>query len=202
MSDFGVNFRNTLAYISDTGINVYMPFNGFNANYPQPLSNGLTCGWETCVSGMDARDRSTSIDERLAGLQFTNSQNTSCVWRADLPATGTFNIRAAFGDENFGAPYAYVEYFDTNTSLANPVNDADGTNNDEFYDATGVLRVGNATWVSSNAAKSLTFSTTLFRIKLQPGTSVAGATRICHVRITSSGAAATGFYHQSQGIWM
>src|SRR6185295_18557111 len=164
MAEKGCAFRSSSGYVTD-GANDSPPSTGFfGATYPETLGNGLTVGWETVPTGTDGRDRSNSIDVRLAGEQFNRGGSTDVViFRIDLPdGTGDYLIRGAFGDANYATSDDYYQFRDTTTALAT-ITHGSGHTGGQWYDASDVLRTSAANWASSNARITKTFSTTIFR---------------------------------------
>lgn len=191
-ADYCFDFRLSSGFVTDTGGCVPV----LDETYPHTYANGATAGWEqTSIDG--SRDRNAALDPRLAGVNRNLSNDVFREFRVDLPATGSYDIRAAIGDASFGAsngenPFASIK--DTTTSLFTIVAGDGSMAAEEFYDATGVKRTSAANWVSSNAVKTLTFSTTIFRLRLENAT--AGYTPVAHLRVTSAagGAPPTNFF--------
>jgi len=183
--DYCFNFRATSGFVTDTGGCVPV----LNEAYPHTYSNGATAGWEqTSTDG--TRDRGNTVDPKLAGQNRANSTDVFREFRVDLPSTGSYDIRAAVGDLSFGYatnrvnPYASIK--DTTTTLFTIVAGDTSIAAGEFYDATGVKRTSAANWVSANAAKNLTFSTTIFRLRIEAPTAL-DYSPLAHVQVTTAG---------------
>lgn len=184
----GINFRATSGYVTDGTNETYEI--GTSANYPRTTPQGNTVGWEQ-TSG-NARDRSTSVDRRLAGLHF---QTIQADFRIDLPTAGSYNVRAAFGDMSSSSDTKW-SLLDTTTTLATL---ATGTNGaaGSFKDATDTLYTA-ATWPGSNTANTKIFSTTILRVR---GSSAVSFNYIAHLYVESAaGSPATYSYTASGGI--
>lgn len=185
----GIDFRNTSGYVTDPANCTYEIYGGFTSsgNYPRTTPQGNTVGYEGNYSGVDTgyRDRSTSVDPRLAGLHQTTS-NTAFTYRIDLPAAGAYKIGAACGDAS-NAQACYLEVLDTSSSLGVLVNGTT-SNANRWFDATGVERT-NVTWPTSNALASKTFSTTIARFKIGSGTAANGHISHLWMESAASGAA-------------
>lgn len=192
---FGVDFRATSGYVSDPANTV--PEIGTNVDY----SSGRGYGWETLLTAgsLSTRDRSAGVDARLAGIHgYSNGiTNEYGDFRIDLPAAGSVNLRLAIGDASNAQPHNWIKVYDGSTLLATIVSDV-ATLAGEFYDATGVKRTSASDWVTNNAARSLTFATTIMRIRVGPGPSGgsnSGSSSLAHVDLATSGATHLGPYH-------
>ncbi len=137
---------------------------GTTANYPRTSAQGNNVGWEDAPEG--TRDRDVTTDVRLKGIH-NNNQVAFDRYRIDLPSTGDYNIGLAFGDSSFAAA-GILELRDGASVLATI---SGSQNAAEWFDATGVLRVGESAWVNDNALlNSETFATTIFRAALKVDT--------------------------------
>lgn len=154
----GINFRQTSGYVSDPTGTDYEIYASSPGNYPRTSAQGNTVGWESTAgdSGF-TRNRNSSNDARLAGL---SNPNTGSYFRIDLPSTGSYNIRAAFGDGSYSANVDFA-FRDDSTSFAT-VSGSTGAAN-SFYDASGTVRTA-AAWPGSNSSISRTFTSTIFRL--------------------------------------
>lgn len=176
----GINFRATSGYVTDGTGETYCQ--GASDIYPVSRG-GYTLGWETNGSLVDSRDRSTSGDVRLAGTNVINNNGSDLpVFRIDLPSTGTYTIRLAFGDAQYSQSYHYAVLKDDTTTFST-IDDSNGTAANEFTDATGTNRTA-AAWPGSNASITRTFTSTILRIQAGTPTNVGGATTITHLSVT------------------
>jgi hypothetical protein len=195
MAELGVAFRSTVGYVTD-GPNDSMASSApFGPTYPETLGNGLTCGWETVPTGTGDRNRSNSIDVRLAGGAFSQVSTDVIIYRIDLPnGTGDYLIRAASGDVLYGPSDTYLQFRDTTTALAT-INHASGQPSSQWYDASDVLRTSAATWTSSNARITKTFATTIFRTAVGRGAGAGGSCPICYLSVEKSASSATSDFY-------
>jgi hypothetical protein len=182
----GCAFRNTFPFVSDAA-NDFFIFGGSGSSTPYPTlsTQGSNVGWESDFGTLDSRDRSSSIDHRLAGINFVgNSTGHQAVFRIDLPAAGNYNIRAAFGDNSSGQTI-YASVLDTTTGIwfQSGTNVSAG----HFIDAGGNDRTA-AAWPGSNTLWPLAFSTTICRIKIG-GIVGASSTTIAYFYIESAAVA-------------
>jgi hypothetical protein len=179
----GINFRDTLAYVTDGANESFATYNGFNPTYPTTTAQGNTVGWEGAVG--NGRDRTTSNDRRLAGIQFTSSSQVD--FRFDLPAAGSYNIRIAAGDAG-GVNNTNWSLVDGTTAL---VTLTSGTNSvaNSFRDATNTVLTA-AAWPSSNTAVTQTFATTICRFR----STSSGNDAIAHFYIESASGTQTFIY--------
>lgn len=172
--DVGFNFRSTLGYVTDPA-NTYAVL---GEAYPHTYVGGIVGGWLDAVS---VADRSAAIDARLAGINYISGAGT-IRFQFDLPATGTYQISLALGDELTGQPDNTVVIKD-NAATRLTIGPHNLTA-DKFYDAADVEYTA-ANWPGSNSLSAgLTFATTTLICSI---TSAAGVPVIAHLRIVSSG---------------
>ena len=183
--DIGINFRGSSAYVTDGTNETYC----LNESYPV-TRGGATFGYETLPSG-GTINRSTAVDRRLAGISYEPLAGIP-TFRLDLPSAGDYQIRAAFGDASF-ANYEEFQFLDNASVLYS--SGVLVTNIGQWIDATGVLRTSSTDWVNNNAARNETFSSTIFRCKINygginrndvGGFSTADSCVISHLRITTT----------------
>lgn len=155
----GIDFRNSKAgpagFVGDPSGYVY-EISHFVADY----TSAQGWGYESAPSACTPIDRTGTVDPRLAGsIKVPNSGTQS--FRIDLPAAGTYLINLGAGDASF----AFVQSIaiQDNTTTIATVCSAQATAAGSFVDATGVNRTA-AAWPGSNAALSLTFSSTIMRL--------------------------------------
>ena len=98
----GINFRATSGYVSD-------PIGTTYANldlYPTTRA-GTTFGYKAGVTPQ-TRDRSVSVDARIAGSwQHSNALGTKVTFLYDVGA-GSYELRLAVGDASFGTVNSIV----------------------------------------------------------------------------------------------
>ena len=157
----GLNCRATSGYVTDGTDDTYILDDGSGLGEQYPITrNGFTFGYDSST-GVQTRDRNSGNDPRLAGTH-SNTPDLATI-RIDVPATGTYLARAAFGDAAYAAGDIYAEFQNGTTALAT-VDDSGGTSAPQrFDDATGV-ELTNVTWPGSNATVSLTLTGTIFRL--------------------------------------
>lgn len=127
----GISFRYNDNYVSNpTDCN---SDDTYDSGYPRTSNQGNTVGGES-RTGLNQRDRSTSIDPRLAGLAYISSPAVGS-FRIDLPSSGAYTVRLAAGDTADSVGVC-VELFDNTASLGVLANGAAAAG--EFYDAGGV----------------------------------------------------------------
>ena len=184
----GFNFRATLAFVTDPADTQHCPL---ESAYPT-TAGGVTFGWEYTNSTANDRDRSDSVDARLAGIVFhTNNRDgvpQQAVFRVDLPATGDYEIAAAFGDMGGATTNHYAQFQDTTTEIST-VTDASIASG-AFVDASGVERTSAADWVSNNVKIEHTFASTIFRLALGQPTTTSGNSIVAHLSINDVAAGA------------
>jgi uncharacterized membrane protein len=160
----GFDFRNTSAYVVDPPGDTFVPP---TAAYPTK-SNGATFGWLN-TSLVQGRDRSTSVDPRLAGINFA-SNGAPATFYVDLPSAGTYKLSLALGDAGWQECWVQcqVQFLDGNTVLATVTGGP--TNLGYFYDATG-QNWSAAQWPGSSLSRQVTLTGT--RLTMVVGTSQA-----------------------------
>jgi len=160
----GFDFRSTATYVTDPSGDTYvLP----STAYPTK-SNGVTFGWvkTTLVYG---RDRSKSVDPRLAGINFANNGSPATFY-ADLPSPGTYNLSLALGDAGWTECWVQcqVQFLDGSTVLDTLT--VGQTNLGYFYDATG-KNWSAAQWPTNNLTQQVTLTGT--RLTMVVGTTKA-----------------------------
>lgn len=156
----GVNFRETSGYVSD-GTDDYAQISA-TVNYPTTTPQGNNVGWLT-AGAWAARNRNASNPASLAGVHYATT-SVLAEYRIDLPAAGTYSIRFAGGDASASARVHCQIYDGTTTLLATIGPSTTGAAN-RFVDASGVVRLSPAAWVSDNVAIELTFSTSTLLLR-------------------------------------
>lgn len=181
--DQGIDFRATSGFITDPAScygDTYS--NAFGSgNYPTTTPQGNNVGFENGSWVTSNRDRSSSVDARLAGIVFTETA-ASATYRFDLPAAGTYSIVLAAGDEA-NSQLANVAIQDTTTVLTTCCNAL--TTTGDFYDASG-NEWGTGFWPGSQVPYSGSFSTTICRFVVNPSLS-ANFAAVAHMRVTAAG---------------
>ena len=152
--DFGINFRGSAGFVGDGANETYCLADG----YPTPRG-GATFGWTS--GAPSARNRSSSADRRLAGMNFVSGGQGT--FRIDLPAPGTYDVRVALGETD-NPQHAAIEVYD-NTSLRFSIPDV-GLSASHFIDAMGADRT-TSNWPTNNAVRtSLVFNSSTMIIKV------------------------------------
>lgn len=176
-TEIGLNFRATSGYVTDEANQTYV----LGDTYPT-TRGGVTFGFDSAlVDG--TRDRSTSVDVRLAGI---NQSPTDSVrnFRVDLSATGDYVICIAAGDAVFSQSNLYLEVLDDSTSKFTL--GCSGSNclvGGNFFDASDTERTA-AAWPAGQTCVAATFATTTFKLKLGTGSGSTLGT-VAHLQIYS-----------------
>jgi len=142
----GLNFRSSDGYVTDGADEIRADASD---TYPTTKS-GITYGFTDSEARQD-RDRSSSVDRRLAGIMFFQSGTVTL--RLDV-TPGTYDVRLAMGDALFNLETNIIIRDNTTARLtiANQIMSA-GT----FKDASGDIYTA-ANWPSSNTAVSVDIS--------------------------------------------
>jgi uncharacterized membrane protein len=158
----GFDFRNTSSFVTDPSgdTNVLA-----TTAYPTK-GNGVTYGWVT-TSPVSARDRSTSVDPRLAGINYVNNASPA-TFNVQLPSSGTYNVSLAMGDDGYSqcTTQCQVQFLDGSTVLATVTGGS--TNAGYFYDAKG-KNWSAAAWPGSNLSQQVTLAGSLLTVVVGTG---------------------------------
>ncbi len=149
--DVGVNFRATAGYVTDGAGETYC----IGDVYPV-TRGGLTFGWET--NAASTVDRDSTNDPRFAGINYASA--ASRTFRADLPATGDYDIHVAVGDTT-GSQWVAWLFKDDATQFAETTSFTSGV--ERFKDATDVERT-EAGWAANEVKVTRTFASTILRV--------------------------------------
>ena len=110
----GFDFRNTANFVKDPPGATYVLS---TTAYPTTV-NAVGFGW-TNPSLVEARDRSTGVDPRLAGINYAVN-GSQVTFYVDLPAAGTYNLALAMGDEGYTQCWTQcqVQFLDGSTVVS------------------------------------------------------------------------------------
>jgi hypothetical protein len=181
----GIDFRSTAGFVTDPAS--CDEEHSVVANYPRTSAQGNTVGWEDGTNGVRDRNANAGDGAKVAGINF-NSSGAAERYRIDLPATGSYSVRAACGD-GAGVNNTHLDLYDTTTLVANLVTNHTTGGANQFYDATNVQRTSVVDWVNNNAlAGPYTLASTICRFHNGPNPNAC----VAHVWVeAASGAAAT-----------
>lgn len=157
----GINFRNTLGYVTD-GANEAFVDHTSTYSYPYVTAQGNTVGFEQ-LPDLGSQNLYSSIDSRLAGAVFQDTEQPAINFRFDLPAPGDYAFRLAMG-ANFSGVDAKCLLMDTNSSLGALV-DSNTSAASRWFDAGGTERT-ETTWPTNNALVNKTLTTTICRFRV------------------------------------
>lgn len=175
--DVALNFRSTSTYVIDSDGTTYLrsvdDLGLAGESYPvSKTANGYTfnCGWLGSFLIGNVRDRDNSAGhEKLAGVHWPSGISYPEGFQLDLPQTGTYRIRAAFGDPSGGATEVSSKIWDgaigTGNLLATigPVSILSG----QFRDASNVTRTSADDWLNNNAYIEATFANTTLTVTVE-----------------------------------
>ena len=135
----GFNFRATASFVSDPPDTTHVLA---TTAYPTTVG-GVTFGWKSTAVVM-SRDRSKSIDPRLAGINYVSNGKPGTFYIA-LPSPGSYNLSLAMGDNAYTqcATLCQVQFLDGSTVIGTVSGNPRGG---YFEDATG------QSWSASNWA--------------------------------------------------
>jgi len=186
MADKAINCRATAGYVTDGAGQTYcLPTDVY------PVTRGgQTFGLNTTISD-GGRDRSLTVDVRLAGQIHATNNGTQYTLRVDLDETGLHNITLAIGDATTAQGYQYVELYD-NATLITTIDDTTGTAAGGFDDANGTEWTA-ANWPGSNTKLQHNFTSTILNITFGAPAAQLNSTTIAHVATTYTGGGGGGF---------
>jgi hypothetical protein len=164
----GIDFRATAGFVTDPA--QYAPETGTTVNYPRTPSagNSTAVGWVSITGGISSRDRSSSIDPRLAGAQLASGAGNTATYQIDLPAAGTYGIRLAAGDASFSQNVGSCDILDNGTVVASPWSAFGNLAAGSFIDASGTALTA-ANWPGSNTEITVAFSSTKAQFRFTRG---------------------------------
>jgi uncharacterized membrane protein len=149
----GFDFRATSNFVTDPPGDTYVLA---STAYPTTF-DGTTFGW-TNLGLVQSRDRSLTVDPRLAGINLI-ANGAPATFAVDLPSPGTYNVSLALGDAGYQECWVecQIQFFDGTTLLATVTGGP--TNLGYFYDAKG-NNWSAAAWPSSNLIQQVTMTGT------------------------------------------
>lgn len=158
-----INLRQTLAFVTDgTGqvCNPQSPGAAFGlpdyntaGHTNSPLSvnaNSFNCGWNSGTGDPDGcRDRSATVDPRLAGAHFTDASGTQFALEIQAGnSAGQYKIWLGITDQgNNGFPAGTLTISDANGTLATVIMTAQVGR--QVCDAAGTIYANAAAWVAA-----------------------------------------------------
>jgi hypothetical protein len=193
------NFRQSSGFVTDGVGQTYVL--STDAYTGSVIRDGHTFGWVSgdVLLGQDS-DRNNAIDPRLAGIHYQGNNGTQSIFRYNLPASGSYTIDIALGDNNSAQAYQYLQIQDNTTPVVT-LDQSSGTGAAEWYDATGTLRTSAANWVSGHVTITQSFSTAVARFVIGSPATQANSTTLSHIAVAAAGgsynAAPLLHYYQS-----
>jgi uncharacterized membrane protein len=172
----GFDFRNTSSYLTDPSGDTYV---GATTAYPT-RSNGVTYGWVSTLV-VNGRDRSKSVDPRLAGINFANNGKPATFY-VDLPSAGTYNLSLAMGDAGYQQCWVQcqIQFLDGSTVLATVTGGSISLG--YFYDAEG-NKWSAAQWPTSNVSQQVTLAGTRLTVVVGTNNATGDSTPIAFLGV-------------------
>jgi hypothetical protein len=173
----GLNFRASSAYVTDGTGETYV----LKDEYPT-TRGGVTFGYSdvpVSVSFVQSRDRSTSVDQRLAGMHQFSNNGDSWEFRVALDAAGTWEVCLALGDAEYGRTNQLKIYDDT--TLLDTINGS--SSGGQFVDTDETTHYA-ASWPDDNTCVEYTFSSTTANFVLD--SSAGGDTGLAHIYLAKA----------------
>ncbi len=173
----GFDFRNTSTFVTDPSGDTFV---GPTTAYPTKNNEG-TFGWVK-TSPVQARDRSTAVDPRLAGINFANN-GAPATFYVDLPSPGTYNLSLALGDAGYQQCWVQcqIQFLDGSVVLATVTGGS--VNPGYFYDATGKVWSA-AAWPASNLSQQVTLTGTRLTVVVGTNKATGDFTTIAFLEVT------------------
>jgi hypothetical protein len=168
----GFNYRATAGYVADPA---GTQFAGVPPSGNYPGAGTVPAGWVTST-GIVTRDRSTSVDPRLAGVVAINTVSTPIDYQIDLPYAGRYDVTVAIGDATSQQTGQRVRLYDDTTVLFDTGATQWTTQNGQFGDLTKTVFANAAAWLAGQTPQRLTFASSKLIVRLGGATSGANTT--------------------------
>lgn len=179
----GINFRNTSGYVTDPAGSTYEV--GSTNNYPHTLGV-LQGGWETAPTiSAGTRNRSTSVDARLAGVAFRANGGTAAVFRLDL-FPGVYRVTLAMGDATNSQTQSKIEIADGSTSRLTLSDTGAALTAGKFMDAAGTVHASASAWVSSQQPAFITIASGILRVNWLANPNASASSVLAHIAVASA----------------
>lgn len=194
-TDATVCFRKTAAFVTDPSLATHaIEGNAAAGDAEQyPVTRALSGSAddatfgnnEASVSDILSRDRNSGNDARLAGFWFNGGLNPADI-RLDLPASGQWVVHVGLGESTYARANMQLKIFDNATELITIAGSTTSANS--FLDATAA-QYTQATFFANEVGVSLTFATTIMKLRIGDGTN---ACYLAFVRVVQGATAAVG----------
>ena len=173
----GFDFRGSSNYVTDPPGDTYVLS---STAYPTTF-NGVNFGW-TNGNLVQAYNRSTQVDPRLAGMNYAKSGSPATFY-VDLPASGTYNLALAMGDDGYLACsiQCQVQFLDGSTILGTLSKGSE--NGGYFYDAQG-YNWSAANWPTKNLSLQVAIAGTRLTMVVGPSIPTGDYTPIAFLGVT------------------
>ncbi len=170
----GINFRASAGFVTDGPGQTYCL--GTDA-YPTPRG-GYVFGWETPVL-VDARDRNSGVDPRLAGMVYRPNGGGVSTFRLDV-SPDMYRFGLATGD-GYGGNIQdnYLDIKDNTNTPSLITFDPLTTGATSFGDAAGNIWT-NTSWAANNSLVDINLSTGILRITISSSSGSFSST-IAHI---------------------
>ena len=182
----GFNFRSTAGYVTDPPNTTHVL--GTTA-YPTKVGT-VTFGWLKTIL-VQARDRSTSVDPRLAGINSAFN-GYPATFQVDLPSPGTYNLSLAMGDDGYAQCWVLcqVQFLDGSTVLGTVTGGSLASG--YFYDEAS-NKWSAAAWPTSNVTKQVTMAGTHLTVLVGTNAISGDLTPISFLGISQGGGSNSDF---------
>ena len=143
----------------------------------------MTFGWANVLL-VGARDRSTVVDPRLAGVNYAEN-GAAATFYVNLPSGGTYNLSLAMGDEGYTQCWTQcqVQFLDGSTVVATVTEGVTGLG--YFYDATG-HNWSAAAWPADNMPVQVTMTGTRLTVVVGTANNTGDVTPIAYLGVTQA----------------
>ena len=175
----GFDFRATAGYVTDPANTTHVLA---TMAYPTTVG-GVTFGWANTAL-IASRDRSTTVDPRLAGINYARNGSPGKFY-VTLPSAGSYNLSLAMGDEGYSQCWVLcqVQFLDGSTVLGTVTGNPLIAN---FEDAKGNTWTA-AAWPGSNLALPVTLAGTQLTVVVGTNNSTGDITPIAYLGLSQAG---------------
>ena len=174
----GFDFRSTPGFVTDPPGSTY----DGPLTYYATTGSLTTYGWNIYAAPAGARDRSTTVDPRLAGINYVYNGSPALLY-VDLPSPGTYSIALAMGDDGYAQCFTQcqVQFLDGSTVLATVTGGQTAAG--YFYDAKG-NNWSAAAWPTDNVSQQVTLVGTELTVVVGTNQDTGDLTPIAYLGVT------------------
>jgi len=175
----GFDFRHTASFVTDPPESTYVLA---TTAYPTTVG-GVTFGWANPLL-VSARDRSTTVDPRLAGINYVENGSPATFY-VNLPSAGTYNLSLALGDAGYTQCWTQcqVQFLDGSRVVGTILEGQ--TLAGYFWDAVG-RNWSAAAWPANNMPLQVTMSGTRLTVVVGTTNNTGDITPIAYLGVAQT----------------